>query len=228
MSTPAGLGAVINQYNTTTFTAVTTTALRLSFTSAGAQSTGILQWKVYDTGASSNFPPIVSADVDRDVVSGGTTYLKGTVQDDGKPYVNPVVSWSLAGGANSVTFSNATASTTSALVGGTPGAALLQLTAFDGQYYRSNTTKVTVAPPFPATHALPVYVEKNSYTISNSLWNYRLKNTLIHWIPHLYSQLNNSNLVEGNINSFIQAGNKLAPDALTSCPVPTLGRMLTR
>ena len=73
----------------------------------------------------------------------------------------------------------------------------------------SNTLNLTVAAPFPAAHALPVYVEKNSYSIASSLWNYRLKNTLIHWIPHLYAQLNNTNLAQGNINSFIQAGNKL-------------------
>ena len=152
----------------------------------------------------------MAGDVDRDVVVGGTTYLTGTVQDDGKLYIKPVVTWSLASGANAVTFTNTATTTTSAAVGGPAGTALLQLTAFDGQYYSSNTTKVTVATPFPAAHALPVYVEKNSYTISNSLWNYRLKNTLTHWIPYLYSQLNNTNLAQGNINSFIQAGNKLA------------------
>jgi DUF1680 family protein len=215
VSNAVGLGVAINQYNTTTFTAVTTTALRLLFTSAGTQSTGILQWNVYDTGASANFPPVVHGDVDRNVVSGGTTYLTGSVHDDGKLYINPVVTWSLASGANAVTFSNANTPVTSAVVGGACDTATLQLTAFDGQYYASNTTKVTVAPPFPAAHALPVYVEKNSYTISNSLWNYRLKNTLIHWIPYLYSQLNNTNLAQGNINSFIQAGNKLAGRAYT-------------
>jgi DUF1680 family protein len=212
---PVGLGVASNQYNTTTFTPVTTMALRLLFTSAGTQSTGILQWKVYDTGASANFPPNVGGDVDRDVVVGGNTYLTGTVQDDGKLYLHPVGAWGLASGANTVTFSNAGALITSAAVGGSPGTALLQLTAFDGQYYSSNTLKLTVAPPFPEAHALPVYVEKNSYLINSSLWNYRLKNTLIHWIPHLYSQLNNTNLAQGNINSFIQAGNKLAGRAYT-------------
>ncbi|HXR07683.1 MAG TPA: beta-L-arabinofuranosidase domain-containing protein [Candidatus Acidoferrum sp.] len=212
---PVGLGVASNQYNTTTFAPVTTTALRLWFTSAGTQSTGILQWKVYDTGASANFPPIVVGDVDREVVAGGTTYLTGTVQDDAKLYLSPVVTWSLASGPNPVTFSNASASVTRATVGGPAGPAVLQLTAFDGQYYSSNTLKLTVAAPFPAAHALPVYVEKNSYTITSSLWSYRLKNTLIHWIPHLYSQLNNTNLAQGNINSFIQAGNKLAGRSYT-------------
>ncbi|MGN6556174.1 MAG: DUF5695 domain-containing protein [Verrucomicrobiota bacterium] len=47
----SGLGLALNQYNTTTFTPVTTTRLRLEFDS-GAASTGILEWKVYDAGGS--------------------------------------------------------------------------------------------------------------------------------------------------------------------------------
>ena len=43
---PAGLGVSLNQYNTTTFTPVTTDRVRLRFTS-GAASTGILEWKAY-------------------------------------------------------------------------------------------------------------------------------------------------------------------------------------
>ncbi|MGC3956582.1 MAG: hypothetical protein QM813_00985 [Verrucomicrobiota bacterium] len=43
---PVGLGVALNQYNTTTFTPVTTDRLRLRFR-AGSASTGILEWKAY-------------------------------------------------------------------------------------------------------------------------------------------------------------------------------------
>jgi hypothetical protein len=211
---PVGLGVALNQYNTTTFNAVTTTKLRLLFTSDGSNSTGILQWKVYDTGASPNFPPQVIGDVDRDVVIGGNSYLNGAVADDGKLYITPAVTWSLASGPGQVTFANPTAAVTTA-VGSGVGAGVVQLTAFDGQYYASNTLNLTVAPQFTATHPLPLYVDAGSYTISNSLWNYRLKKDITNWIPYLYSQLNNTNLAQGNINNFIQAGNKLAGRAYT-------------
>ena len=210
---PVGLGVLLNQYNTTTFNAVTTTGLRLEMDSDGTNSTGLLQWKVYDTGATPNFPPRVTGDVDRDVVIGGVTYFSGGVFDDGKLYP-PQPTWSKASGPGTVTFSNATALSTSATLSAA-GAAVLQLTAFDGQYYGSNTVNVSVAPPFPATHPLPLYVDKNSYTISNTLWNYRLKNNIIHWIPHLYAQLNNTNLAQGNIYSFMQAEQQAAGPAYT-------------
>ena len=81
---PVGLGVVLNQYNTTMFDAVSSTRFRLEFDSDGTHSTGVLQWKIYDTGATPNFPPTVVGDVDRDVVIGGMTYLSGSVFDDGK------------------------------------------------------------------------------------------------------------------------------------------------
>jgi len=55
---PVGLGLEVNKYNTTTFKAVTTSKLKLEFDSNG-QSTGILEFKVYDAGKSPKFPPVV-------------------------------------------------------------------------------------------------------------------------------------------------------------------------
>ena len=73
---PSGLGLKNNCFNTMTFDEVKTTKLRLELVSNGAASTGILQWKVYDSGKSPNFAPTVTAGVDRTVVLGGKTYLK--------------------------------------------------------------------------------------------------------------------------------------------------------
>jgi hypothetical protein len=48
--TVSAVGVSPNQYNTATFTSVTTTQLRLEFTSNGSQSTGILEFEVIGTG----------------------------------------------------------------------------------------------------------------------------------------------------------------------------------
>ncbi|MFD0671425.1 DUF5695 domain-containing protein [Cohnella sp. GCM10027633] len=47
VASPSGLGLLANQYNTTTFTPVSTTQLRLNVTAKSTTSTGIESWKVY-------------------------------------------------------------------------------------------------------------------------------------------------------------------------------------
>jgi DUF1680 family protein len=213
VSNPSGLGVALNQYNVTTFTPITTTRMRLLFASdASGHSTGILQWRVYDAGGTANFPPVVAAGVDRDVVVAGNTYLNGTVQDDGRLYINPILTWSKGSGPGTATFSNANVLTTTAALS-TPGNATLQLSAYDGQYTNTSTLNIAVAAPPPATHLLPVYV--SPYTINSPLWTYRLNKTITNWIPHLYAECNDTNNTVGNINSFIQAGNKLANRSFT-------------
>ena len=78
-----GLGLKENQFNTTTFDNVHTTKLRLEMDSSG-QSTGILQWRVYDWGDSPDFPTVVAAGLDRAVVLPGKTWLSGIVRSGGK------------------------------------------------------------------------------------------------------------------------------------------------
>ena len=71
------MGLKENQYNTTTFDDVHTSRLRLEMDSSG-ESTGILQWRVYDWGDSPSFPPAVVAGLDRAVVLPGKTWLSGS------------------------------------------------------------------------------------------------------------------------------------------------------
>ena len=140
-----------NQFNTTTFPDITTSKLRLVFDSAGPASTGLLQWRVYDTGASPNFPPSVAAGVDRVVVQPGQTYLSGTVKDDGKPNPVPTVRWTRQSGPGSVTFGDAAAALATARFSA-PGLYVLKLSADDGQLTASDTLNVIVDPPPPPTH----------------------------------------------------------------------------
>jgi len=98
VSNPAGLSAAENQYNTTTFDEVCTSKLRLEVDGQGNFSTGILEWKVYDTGKSPDFPPAVTAGVDRVVVLGGKTYLDGEFKSLRKKSVPAAATWSKASG----------------------------------------------------------------------------------------------------------------------------------
>ncbi len=172
----------------------------------GAMNTQMF-YRVVQFDYLTNRPPVVTAGVDRDVIVGGNTYLSGSVQDDGNVYATPITTWSMLSGLGTAMFSNANALTTTASFSD-PGPFILQLVAFDGQYPATNTLNVTVASPLPATHPLPVYVAP--YAINSRLWTYRLNKTLTNWIPHLYAKLNDTNLAEGGIGNFIQAGNKLA------------------
>lgn len=208
----SGLGVAGNRYNATTFDKVTTAKLRLAFDSAGTTSTGILEWKVYDEGTSPDFPPTVKAGLDRVAVVSGTTYLYGTVNDDGKVKAVPTVAWSLASGPGLVTFEDANAPVTTAKFS-EAGDHVLRLTADDGQLISSDTLAVRVVPPPPGTHLDPVYTK--SYKVNSPLWSQRIKNLIVNWIPHCYGQLSNTSLAEGGINNFIQAGNKLAGQPYT-------------
>src|SRR6266545_1387432 len=76
----SGLGVAGDKFNSTTFDEVTTSKLRLEMDGDGQFSTGILEWKVFDSGKSPDFPPSVVAGVDRVVVLGGKTYLSGKVK----------------------------------------------------------------------------------------------------------------------------------------------------
>jgi hypothetical protein len=47
VANPSGLGVLADQYNTTTFTPVSTTRLRINITAKATTSTGISSWKVF-------------------------------------------------------------------------------------------------------------------------------------------------------------------------------------
>jgi hypothetical protein len=75
-----GLGVLGGHFNTTTFKEVLSSKLRLEFDSSEKFSTGILEWKVIDTGKSPAFPPTVVAGIDRVVILREKTYLSGQVE----------------------------------------------------------------------------------------------------------------------------------------------------
>ena len=203
---PEGLGVLPNQFNVTTFAAVRTTKFRLEFDSSGA-STGILDWRVYDSGKSPNFAPSVTAGADRVVVIPGKTYLQGTVKDDGKVNPTPTVAWSKESGPGEVTFENAREAVTTATFSAA-GEYVLKLTANDGQLSGADTLRVQVAPPPPSTHLEPIAA--TTYKINSPLWSPRTKKLIVNWIPHCYAKISDPSIREGGIENFTEAGNKLA------------------
>ena len=204
-----GLGVNGNQYNTTTFGEITTSKLRLEFDSAANGlnfSTGLLQWKVYDSGNSPDFAPMVSAGVDRVVVLAGKTFLDGSVKSvKGNGAAHLI--WSKVSGPGQVIFADPYAAATTASFSEL-GDYVLSLTAGKAPLTASDTLHVRVDPPAPQGRLEPVSTE--TYRINSRFWNARIKNVIVNWIPHCYTELSDVNLKEGGINNFIQAGKKLA------------------
>ncbi len=201
-----GLGLKESTFNTTTFDAVHATRLRLEMDSSG-ESTGILEWRVYDRGDSPNFPPLVVAGLDRAVVLPGKTWLKGSIRGAGKPERKLTTTWSRHSGPGDIVFENAASAETTAAFSA-PGDYVLTFKADDGKLHGEDTLHVTVVPPPPAEPLQPVATKR--YTVTSPLLRERLKQIIIHWIPHCYEKLSDPNLREGGIGNFTQAGNRLA------------------
>ena len=197
-----GLGVAGNTFNTTSFDEVTTTKLRLEFDGDGGNSTGILAWKVYDTGKSPKFAPHVTAGIDRTVVLPGQTYLIGTTKG---PAVG--LAWSKESGPGDVTFADGSAASTTAAFSA-PGEYVLKFSSTSGDLSSSDAVHVKVLPALTIPRLEPVYT--THYTIDNQLWNSRMKTLITVWIPHCIDEIENPNLREGGITNFIEAGKKLA------------------
>ena len=205
---PSGLGVAEDQYNTTTFEEVRTSKLRLEIDSDGKHSTGILEWKVYDTGKSPDLPPPVRAGIDRVVVLGGKTYLTGKLKSPGTKGGLPTkVTWSKASGPGKVDFADAGAPVTTATFSAA-GDYVLKLTASRGPLSNSSALAVKVVPHPPKTHLDPV--DTKAFKIDSPLWNSRAKALIVNWIPHCIDKISDPDLPQGGINNFIDAANKLA------------------
>jgi len=204
---PSGLGVAGDQFNTTTFDEVRTSKLRLEIDASGSYSTGILEWRVYDSGKSPDFPPSVSAGMDRVVVLGGKTYLSGELRTLGNKGTPTTVTWSKASGPGVVTFADAAESTTTATFSEV-GDYVLKLTAAKGPLDASSTLAVKVVAAPPATHL--ELIDTKPYKINSPLWNSRAKALIVNWIPHCIEKISDPDVPQGGINNFIDAANKLA------------------
>jgi hypothetical protein len=204
----AAVGVEADKFNSTAFDEITTSRLRLEMDSDGEFSTGVLEWRVLDSGKSPAFPPTVAAGVDRSVVLGGKTYLSGKVKQLKPGGSSAGVVWSKQSGPGDVTFANANAAETTATFS-QPGEYVLKLTAGEASLSASSTLNVKVAAP-PKSERLDVVYTKH-YTIDSPLWNARAKAIIVNWIPHCIDYINRTNLTQGQggIDNFIEAAKAL-------------------
>ena len=203
----SGLGVEPNSFNRTTFDEVKTDKLRLEITSGGTHSTGILQWKVYSSGAVPLFPPTVNAGLDRCVVLGANTYLTGKA-DWLTPPSAQRVRWSKSSGPGRVVFADDTSPDTTATFSD-PGEYTLELVAF-GENENSTSKLIVQAEPAPPNKRLDV-VYTTRYAIDNPLWNARAKTLIVDWIPHCAAQCERTDLTQGQggLDNFIEAAKAL-------------------
>jgi DUF1680 family protein len=199
------LGVKPDQFNELTFPETTTTRLRLEMNGEGEYSTGILEWRVIDSGGSPTFPPRVKAGSDRIAVLGGKTYLDGeviTLAGDETP-----VAWTKASGPGTVTFADPTARSTTATFDAV-GEYTLALTARDGDQSGESTVHVKVIPAAVGPALSPVVTGR--YRITSPLWRQRVKSLIVSWLPYCCEKIADPGLREGGINNFEEAAKKLA------------------
>ncbi len=203
----SGLGLVSDKYNTTSFDEVHTTKLRVEIVSDGTHSTGILQWKVYNSGDLPAFPPVVDAGLDRVVVLGGRTYLSGRAEWL-KPNTANLVRWSKASGPGQVTFVDAASPVTTATFS-VPGEYVLTLAA-SGQGEKGSSDVKVHAEAAPPKQRLDV-VYTTRYSIDSPLWNVRAKTLIVDWIPHCINYCERTDLRQGQggLDNFVEAAKAL-------------------
>ncbi len=200
-----GSGLENNQYNTTRFDEITTTKLRLELDSADRYLATLTEWRVEEPENSPEYPAVVLAGPDRDVMLSGKTYLSGTVRS-----VRPVAGtrWNKTSGPGEVLFKDAGATATTATFS-TPGDYTLQLTAGGGALRSAASLHVKVRQA-PQDRRLDVVYTKR-YKIDSRLWNDRAKSMIVSWIPFCIDQINRTDLStgEGGIDNFIEAARAL-------------------
>lgn len=207
VSNPSGLGVEADRYNVTTFDPVLTSRLRLEIDGDGDFSTGLLEWKVQDAGDSPPFPPRVVAGVDRTVLAGESTQLRGSVLALGGGAAPVRTEWSRASGPAQPVFADPQSSETTASFP-VPGTYVLTLTAHDRDQQASDTLLVHVVAAPPA-NPLQI-VDTHPFRIDSPLWNHRAKALITQWIPHCIAKISDPDLREGGINNFVAASAKLA------------------
>jgi K319-like protein len=126
-----------------------------SFTTAGNYvlrlTASDTEFAVFDELAITVFPanqaPLVDAGADQTIFLPATATLGAVVIDDGLPQGSTLTTtWSEVSGPGTVTFANASATTTAAGFSA-PGTYVLRETATDGEFTTSDDVTITVIPP---------------------------------------------------------------------------------
>jgi len=202
---PSGLGLVNSQYNITAFDEVTTTRLRLDVDSVDRWTSTLMEWKVPLPAGAPAPSPIAQAGPDRDVVMGGKTWFSGSARS-----ISPItgVSWAQTSGPDKVQLADAASAQTTASFS-TPGDYTFTFTAYQGNLSSTSSLLVKVRPR-PQDKRLDVVYTRH-YSIDSRLWNDRVKNIIVNWIPYCIDQIERTDLTtgEGGLDNFIEAAKAL-------------------
>ena len=121
-----------------------------------------------------NQPPGVNAGPDQTITLPGSTYLVGTVSDDGLP--NPpwavTTTWSKVSGPGTVTFGNAAAVNTTAKLS-VAGSYVLRLTANDSALQASDDAAYGQFGGYSTSlrASMPDRIRRSHYRVSESGWD---------------------------------------------------------
>ncbi len=194
-----------DRFNTSRFPAINTRRIRLEFEGNASFSTGVLEWRVYDSGSSPNFPPTADAGVPRSVVVGAKTWLDAKVTDDGKPFGRVRATWHKVAGPGEVKFGDKLSTSTWASFA-QAGTYSLELVADDGAI--KSVGRLTVkALPVPPAHPLSE-ISMMPYSVSSPFWKARLKPVITAWIPHCVRMIEDPSTPEGGLDNFEAAYKK--------------------
>jgi uncharacterized protein len=202
---PSGLGVSAGNANTTSFDQITTTSLKVEVKPDTMSFVALIEWKVWKSANSPDPLPVVIAGGDRDVMTGGKTYLSGIVRSL-KP--SEKILWTKTSGPGTVTFGDPKALVTTATFT-KPGDYVLSLTSKQGKEISSSSLKVKVCNPPEGKRLDVVYTKR--YKIDNPLWSSRAKSLIVNWIPHCIAFIERTDLKvgEGGLDNFIEAGKAL-------------------
>lgn len=194
-----------NTLNVINIEEVKTTSLRLEVGNEERQAAAIFEWEVISSDPSMKYAPVVDAGIDRSVILGGKTYLRGSCKS-----VNPVdrTRWKKISGPGKVSFEDKKSLETAATFS-EPGEYKITLEAHSGNLSSSSDLIVKAHMPPPDNRLDVVYTKR--YKINNPLWNSRAKAIIVNWIPWCIDQINRSDLERGSggIDNFIEAAKAL-------------------
>ncbi len=202
---PSGLGVAAGKANTTSFDRITTTSIKVEVVPDSMSFVAMVEWKVWKSPGSPDPLPVVIAGGDRDVMTGGKTYLSGKIRS---LQPSDKIIWKKVSGPGKVSFDNPDTLITTATFS-EQGDYVLSLSSKQGKKTSSSALKVKVCNPPEGKRLDVVYTKR--YKIDSPLWNSRAKALIVNWIPHCIEFIERTDLKEGEggLDNFIEAGKAL-------------------
>lgn len=191
--------------DTITIDQIETKSIRLTVKLEERQAVGLLEWKTISSDETKKYAPLVNAGIDRSVMTGGKTYLRGSYKSIGDI---DRIKWKKESGPGKVKFADKRSPETTATFS-KPGKYSLSLEVKSEGLSSSSALTVKAHNPPQGERLNVVYTKK--YKIDNQLWNSRAKAIIVNWIPWCIDQINRDDIERGSggIDNFIEAAKAL-------------------